>query len=234
MPIFDPTLVQHFIQIPHIIFCCPLSAYDKWWFEEKKLPHFREKYLVQSYLKIEVVRDFYVTKHRISTSEGVCRFLGYSRRGSLRRARVRLLTVACIAARNQTFASCLSFQLKCPSTSRRPSLKKVLVVSTGALFIVRNRAFPTCDLLHTCMIVDRSMDPEVRTAKGQLPLDEACAVFAAHVDRQFSVDSQLQSQAASENHVALFRPSWKRKPFLIFVFRIWSGRMFIWSQWCAL
>ena len=29
MPIFDPTLVQYFIQIPHIIFCCPLSAFDK-------------------------------------------------------------------------------------------------------------------------------------------------------------------------------------------------------------
>ena len=51
MPIFDPTLVQYFIQIPHIIFCCPLSAYDKWWFEQKKAPLFREKYLVLSYLK---------------------------------------------------------------------------------------------------------------------------------------------------------------------------------------
>ena len=51
MPIFDPTPVQYFIQIPHIIFCCPLSAYDKWWFEQKKSPHFREKYLVLSYLK---------------------------------------------------------------------------------------------------------------------------------------------------------------------------------------
>ena len=52
VPIFDPTLVQYFIQIPHIIFCCPLSAYDKWWFEQKKSPHFREKYLVLSYLKL--------------------------------------------------------------------------------------------------------------------------------------------------------------------------------------
>ena len=50
VPIFDPTLVQYFIQIPHIIFCCPLSAYDKWWFEGKKAPHFREKHLVLSYL----------------------------------------------------------------------------------------------------------------------------------------------------------------------------------------
>ena len=52
VPIFDPTLVQYFIQIPHIIFCCPLLAYDKWWFEQKKSPHFREKYLVLSYLKL--------------------------------------------------------------------------------------------------------------------------------------------------------------------------------------
>ena len=40
------TLVQYIIQIPHIFFCCPNSAYDKWWFEQKKSPHFREKYLV--------------------------------------------------------------------------------------------------------------------------------------------------------------------------------------------
>ena len=32
---FRPTLVQYFIQIPHIISCFPLSAYDKWWFEQK-------------------------------------------------------------------------------------------------------------------------------------------------------------------------------------------------------
>ena len=50
VPIFDPTLVQYFIQIPHIIFCCPLSAYDKLWFEQKKSPHFWEKCLVLSYL----------------------------------------------------------------------------------------------------------------------------------------------------------------------------------------
>ena len=73
------------------------------------------------------------------------------------------------------------------------------------------------------------MDPEVLPAKGQLPHDEACRSLRT----LFSVNSQLQSQIASETHVALFRPSWKRKPFLIFVFRVWSWRMFIWSQWCA-
>ena len=41
----------------HIMFYCPLSAYDKWWFEQKKSPHFREKYLVLSYLKGSVERS---------------------------------------------------------------------------------------------------------------------------------------------------------------------------------
>ena len=36
------------------------------------------------------------------------------------------------------------------------------------------------------------MDPEVPTANGQVPHDEACST-AAHVDMQFSVDSQLQA-----------------------------------------
>ena len=27
----------------HIIFCCPLSAYDKWWFEQKKITTFSGK-----------------------------------------------------------------------------------------------------------------------------------------------------------------------------------------------
>ena len=78
------------------------------------------------------------------------------------------------------------------------------------------------------------MDPEVLTANGQVVLRcqttkpaDRCA------RRQFSVDSQLQAQATGETHVGHFRPSWKRKPFLTFVFRIWSRRMFIWSQWCA-
>ena len=78
----------------------------------------------------------------------------------------------------------------------------------------------------------------VRTSplKGQVPHDEACSADRC-ARRQFSGDSQLQAAwqtlTASETHVVLFRPSWKRNPFLIFVFRIWSRRMFIWSQWCA-
>ena len=48
---FSPHSSAIFHPNTHIIFCCPLSAYDKWWFEQKKSPHFREKYLVLSYLK---------------------------------------------------------------------------------------------------------------------------------------------------------------------------------------
>ena len=61
--------------------------------------------------KIEVARDFYVTnKQKISTSYGVCRLFGCSRRAPPGAA-LRLLTVVCIAARNQTFASYLSLKL---------------------------------------------------------------------------------------------------------------------------
>ena len=58
---------------------------------------------VVAMFKIEVALDFYMTKPRISTSWGVCRLLGCSRR--VPSAAVRLPTVACIAARNQTFDS---------------------------------------------------------------------------------------------------------------------------------
>ena len=46
--------------------------------------------------KIELARDFYVTKQRISTSWGVCRLLGCSRRAPS--AALRLPMVVCIAA----------------------------------------------------------------------------------------------------------------------------------------
>ena len=109
-------------------------------------------------------------------------------------------------------------------------LEKVLVVSNHAMlksFVQRKKQSLPEVRMHV-RIVNRSMDPEVLTAKGRLPHDEACRSLR-DVD-SFRVDSQLHSQAASETHVALFRPRWKRKPFLSFVFRIWSRRMFIWSQ----
>ena len=72
--------------------CCD-SAVD---FKSKKVVS------VVVIFKIEVARDFYVTKQRISTSWGVCRLLRCSRRAPS--AALRLPTVACIATRNQTFA----------------------------------------------------------------------------------------------------------------------------------
>ena len=78
------------------------------------------------------------------------------------------------------------------------------------------------------------MDPEVLTANGQVPhdIDEACRSL-----RTSTVFGRLPTAGTSnwtgETHVALYRPSWKRRPFLISVFQIWSRRMFIWSQWCA-
>ena len=50
VPIFDPTLVQYFIQIPHIVFC-PLSAYDKWWFEQKNHHIFGKSILLWATLR---------------------------------------------------------------------------------------------------------------------------------------------------------------------------------------
>ena len=147
-----------------------------------------------------------------------------------------------IAARNQTFASYLSLKLSVlrkASTSPEKSLSSLIMPCSRALFNVRNRAVPTSDcIMHDVGSSYRSMDLEVLTAKGQCHTAKfALAVRCAR--RQFSVDSQLQSQAASETHVALFRPSWKRKPFLIFVFQIWSRRMLIdefrmlWLPWAT-
>ena len=36
---FQPHSGAIFHTNTHIIFCCPLSAYDKWWFEQKKKKH---------------------------------------------------------------------------------------------------------------------------------------------------------------------------------------------------
>ena len=48
------------------------------------------------------------------------------------------------------------------------------------------------------------MDPEVLTANGQLQHDEDIRERDGSRGRQFSVDSQLWSQAASKTHVAPF------------------------------
>ena len=62
---------------------------------------------VVAIFKIEVARDFYVTKQRIM------HFLGcFSTSRELEESLLRCATVACIAARNQTFASFLSLKLR--------------------------------------------------------------------------------------------------------------------------
>ena len=176
----------------------------------------------------------WLPKQRISTSWGVCRLLGYSRRAPS--AALRLLTVACAwIASPQTFASHLSLKLSVlPLHADLPW--KVLVVSNHALlksFLQRKKQSLPNVRLHR----GSSMDPEVLTANGQpfVPCHttKPAGCRSLRARRQFSVDSQLPAQATGETHVGHFHPSWKRKPFLIFVFRIWSRRMFIWSQWCA-
>ena len=53
VPIFDPTLLQHFIQIPHTIFLLVIRIEWMMIWAKKKSPHFREKYLVLSYLNVK-------------------------------------------------------------------------------------------------------------------------------------------------------------------------------------
>ena len=107
-------------------------------------------------------------------------FLGcLSTSSSLRRFTVAdgCLRMNCIAARNQTFALYLSLKLSVlPLHADLPW--KVLVVSNHALlksFLQRKKqSLPNVRLHVWCRIVDRSMDPEVLTASGQVPHDEAC------------------------------------------------------------
>ena len=66
--------------------------------------------------KIEVARDFYVTKQRISTFWGVRRLLGCSRRAVS--TALRLVAVAChVAARNQTTSTVVLSLRTCRSKS---------------------------------------------------------------------------------------------------------------------
>ena len=123
-------------------------------------------------------------------------------------------------------------QTQYPSTSRKPSLKKSLSSPINqAMFnsFVRRKKQSLPDVrLHVGSSIDRYASG---SANRQGPATTRRSLQnARYARRLFSVDSQLQSQAARETHVVLFLPSWKRKPLLIFVFGIWSQRMFIWSQ----
>ena len=116
---------------------------------------------VVAIFKIEVARDFYVTKQRI-IFPGVFFDFSELEESSLRRATV---ADGCLHRRAQSnFRFVPVPQTQCPSTSRRPSLKKSLsspiMPCSRALFNVRNRA-SRCST--ACRIVSRSMDPEVLT-----------------------------------------------------------------------
>ena len=104
----------------------PLSLEVRAWYDSALNFTGKKVVSVVVIFKIEVALDFYVTKQRISTSCGVCRLLGCSRRAPS--AALRLPTVAGIAARNQTFAlyTCSLNSNSCPSSLRRSSLKKSL------------------------------------------------------------------------------------------------------------
>ena len=185
---------------------------------------------VVAMFKIEVAIDFYVTISKVSTSWGVCRLqVGCSRRApSPRYGCRRLLASSC--GIKLSIRSCRSNSVSFYFT--QTFLEKVLLVfnhamlKSRALFNVRNRASRRPD----CML-DRQSNDESGSAIPPRPAATRRSLADRCARRQFSVDSQLVLQSqASETHVALFCPRWKRKPFLIFVFRIWSRRMFIWSQ----
>ena len=114
---------------------------------------------VDAMFKIEVAIDFYVTKQRISTSSGVCRLLGCSRRAPS--TAVRLPTVASSRGNKLSIRSCRSNSVSLHFT--QTFLEKVLVVFNHAMlksFVQRKKQSPhPSPLLPTaCRIVKRSMD----------------------------------------------------------------------------
>ena len=72
---------------------------------------------------IEVARDFFVPKQRISTSWGVCRLVGCSRRAPSAALQWRLLAHELHRRAESNFRFVPVAQTQCPSTSRRPFLK---------------------------------------------------------------------------------------------------------------
>ena len=103
--------------------------------------HVQESVSVVVIFKIEIARDFYVTKRRIdSTSWGVCRHLGCSRRAPSSSAALRLLTVAASRSIKLSLRTCRSNSVSFYFTQTFP--EKVLVVSNHALFIVQEQSLP--------------------------------------------------------------------------------------------
>ena len=131
-------------------------------------------------LTFEVARDFYVTKQRISISWGVCRLLGCSRRAPS--AALRLYCRRLLASPRGLGSQTLEFvpvaQTQFPSEvplyADLPWKSPCRLQSCHAQGLCSRKETEPSRRPTACGIVDRSMDPEVLTAKGQLPHDEAC------------------------------------------------------------
>ena len=101
--------------------------------------------------KIEVACDFYVPKQRISTSWGVCRLLGCSRKAPS--AALQLLAHELHRRAESNFRFVPVAQTQCPSTSGRPFQKSLsspimpCSICSRAFFNLRNRAFPMSDCM---------------------------------------------------------------------------------------
>ena len=165
-------------------------------------------------MSVEVVRDFYVTQQRISTS-CILERLSTSRIGCSRRAapppRYRVGDCLHLRAKsNFRFGGTIVAQTQVFFQFTQTFPEKILVSNHALLksFAQRKeqiRGFPTRRPTGTsCTIVDRSMDPEVLTANGQLHT----------TTRLTPVFGRLPTAVAIKTHVALFRPSGNRKPFL--------------------
>ena len=130
-----------------------------------------------------------MTEQRISTSWGVCRLLGCSRRAPS--ATLRLPTVACIAARNQTFASYLSLKLSfLPFHADLPCLSSPIMLCSRA-FNVRNKVFLTSD----CMLDNRKGPGATRRSLQ----------IAAHVDSFRSTPNCSHNQLARLTSLSFVR-----------------------------
>ena len=142
---------------------------------------------VVAVFEIEVTRNFYMTKLSKESALPVLVDFSVARGASLRHATVADGCLHCREESNFSFVPVA--QTQCPSTSRRPALKKclsspILPCSRALLRQRKKQSLPDVRPQAACRIVDRSMDPEELTAKGQRRLATKPADRCAR--RQFS------------------------------------------------
>ena len=173
---------------------------------------------------VVVTRNFSVTTQGISISSGVSSTSRVLEESSLCHARYgcRRLPLHRRAEHNIRLGHIIVAQTQVSVHSKLTFPIKILVASNHALLNpCRLQSCPAQELCPTqtlkqpfrhptaCSIVDRPMDPEVltanrnRTAAARRRHDQICREHSGS-HAQFSVDSQLQSQAASKTHIALF------------------------------